>query len=95
MNVSHLVELLTANPDTIYIYPEMKDAIECLRAEGIKTALLTNNYLRSPSATYCPIDKSLFDVVNRKQSSLTCLIIESITKLSHLLTILGSRILCR
>ncbi|CAD5120516.1 DgyrCDS9081 [Dimorphilus gyrociliatus] len=63
VNVSQLVDLLTSEANNYPIFPEMKDAIECLRAEGIKTALLTNNYLSSPATSYCPIDKSLFDVV--------------------------------
>lgn len=43
-------------------YPEMIDAVRCLRAEGIKTALLTNNF-NLPSGRYLPVDTSLFDVV--------------------------------
>lgn len=44
-------------------FPEMIDALKCIRAEGIKTALLTNNYYLSPNNSYCPIDRSLFDAV--------------------------------
>lgn len=44
--------------------PEMIDAVQCLRAEGIKTALLTNNFYL-PSGLYLPVDTSLFDVVRK------------------------------
>jgi len=44
-------------------YPEMIDALRCLRAEGIKTALLTNNF-NLPNGTYIPLDTSLFDIVS-------------------------------
>ena len=44
-------------------YPEMIDALRCLRAEGIKTALLTNNF-NLPNGRYIPLDTSLFDIVS-------------------------------
>ena len=47
-----------------YMFPEMLDAIQCIRAEGIKTALLTNNSFLSPGVSACPVDQSLFDVVS-------------------------------
>jgi len=40
------------------------DAIRCIRAEGVKTALLTNNFFTSPGVSFCPVDRSLFDVVS-------------------------------
>ena len=46
------------------IYPELVDAIKCVRAQGIKTALLTNNWLKEPGVGHAPVDKSLFDVVS-------------------------------
>ncbi len=46
------------------MYPEMEDAIKCIRAEGIKTALLTNNWLTEKSKGYSPVDHNLFDVVS-------------------------------
>ena len=45
-------------------YPQMVDAVKCVRAEGLKTALLTNNWFNAGSnSTYIPVDLSLFDVV--------------------------------
>ncbi|KAK3084795.1 hypothetical protein FSP39_019149 [Pinctada imbricata] len=45
-------------------HPQMLDAIRCLRTEGIKTALLTNNWV-SPMTdnTLASIDRSLYDVI--------------------------------
>ena len=43
-------------------YSEMVDALQCLRSEGIKTALLTNNF-NLPNGRYLPVDPNLFDVV--------------------------------
>ena len=48
----------------VVIFPEMVDAIRCIRAQGIKTALLTNNWLKEPGVGHSPVDKSLFDVVS-------------------------------
>ena len=44
---------------------EMVDAVKCVRAEGLKTALLTNNWFtdEQKSASLVPLDTSLFDVV--------------------------------
>ncbi|XP_071848634.1 acyl-CoA dehydrogenase family member 10-like [Apostichopus japonicus] len=44
--------------------PEMIDAIHCIRAEGIKTALLTNNWKKAGQReAMLPVDRQLFDVV--------------------------------
>ncbi|BFZ04754.1 hypothetical protein BsWGS_07793 [Bradybaena similaris] len=45
--------------------PAMIDAIKCIRAEGLKTALLTNNWFTDDQRahTAMPLDRSLFDVV--------------------------------
>jgi len=48
---------------TVSIYPEMLCAIRCLRADGIKTALLTNNFNLSIRYHMSLLDASLFDVV--------------------------------
>ena len=45
------------------ICPEMMDTVQCLRAEGIKTAVLTNNWFLSESESLFPLDRSLFNVV--------------------------------
>jgi len=55
---------LTGTGDLAQPYPEMLDAIKCLRAEGIKTALLTNNFKSSSGGTFQPLDEKLFDVVS-------------------------------
>ena len=58
-------ELIYAIDDHVVgIYPELVDAIKCVRAQGIKTALLTNNWLKEPGVGHSPVDKSLFDVVS-------------------------------
>ena len=46
-------------------FAEMVDAVKCLRAEGLKTALLTNNWYtdEQKSASLVPMDTSIFDVV--------------------------------
>ncbi|KAK7087596.1 hypothetical protein V1264_021627 [Littorina saxatilis] len=46
-------------------FPEMIDAVKCVRAEGLKTALLTNNWYTDDhkSESLVPLDTSLFDVV--------------------------------
>ena len=45
-------------------YPQMVNAVKCVRAEGLKTALLTNNWFHTANKqTYIPVDLSLFDVV--------------------------------
>ena len=42
----------------------MIDVVKCIRAEGLKTALLTNNWFNAgQNRTFIPIDLSLFDVV--------------------------------
>ena len=47
-------------------FPEMLTAIQCIRAEGIKTALLTNNWLLEDGTTHMPLDRSMFDVVGMR-----------------------------
>ncbi|XP_052237570.1 acyl-CoA dehydrogenase family member 10-like isoform X2 [Dreissena polymorpha] len=45
-------------------YPQMIDAIKCVRAEGLKTALLTNNWFNiKDQESFIPLDLTLFDVV--------------------------------
>jgi len=58
---------------SLNVHADMLCAIHCLRAEGIKTALLTNNF-NLPNRRHLPLaDASLFDVVSRLQSSFACL----------------------
>ena len=59
-----IVKRMIDNKSVVHPYPQMIDAIECLRAEGIKTALLTNNFLVSKDQSFLPLDKQLFNVVS-------------------------------
>lgn len=43
--------------------PETISAIKAIRAEGIKTALLTNNWKRPDGSTIIPVDRKIFDVI--------------------------------
>ena len=45
-------------------YPEVLTAIQCIRAEGLKTALVTNNWLMKNGKSFCPVDVKHFDVVS-------------------------------
>lgn len=45
-------------------YPEVVTAIQCIRAEGLKTALVTNNWLMENGKSFCPVDVEHFDVVS-------------------------------
>jgi len=49
---------------SLSVHAEMLDAVRCLRAEGIKTALLTNNFNLPNSRRLPDLDASLFDVVS-------------------------------
>ena len=44
-------------------YPEVLTAIQCIRAEGLKTALVTNNWLMEDGKSFRPVDGRHFDVV--------------------------------
>jgi len=52
--------------ESVAPYPEMLDAIQCIQAEGIKTALLTNNWKFYPHNSCPPVDyvRHFFDVVS-------------------------------
>ncbi|XP_062874080.1 acyl-CoA dehydrogenase family member 10-like [Trichomycterus rosablanca] len=41
----------------------MMEAVKCARAEGYKTAVLTNNFLLDGGKSFLPLDSSLFDVI--------------------------------
>jgi len=49
-------EMITPHPDVL-------TAIQCIKAEGLKTALITNNWWLEKGKTFCPVDKKYFDVV--------------------------------
>lgn len=65
VDVSELMTWLTESSPLSQPYPEMLDAIQCLRAEGIKTALLTNNFRLANGTTHQPLDETLFDAVSK------------------------------
>ena len=48
----------------VSVYPQMVCAIRCLRVDGIKTALLTNNFNLSIRRHMSLLDPDLFDVVS-------------------------------
>ena len=43
---------------------EVLEAVKCLKQQGFKTALLTNNWKKSDGSTLLPFDTSDFDVVS-------------------------------
>ncbi|KAH0625627.1 hypothetical protein JD844_015217 [Phrynosoma platyrhinos] len=43
--------------------PIMTEAINCIRAEGLKTAVLSNNFYLPTGASFLPLDKKQFDVI--------------------------------
>ncbi|XP_063820462.1 acyl-CoA dehydrogenase family member 10 isoform X2 [Pseudophryne corroboree] len=43
--------------------PEMTAAIQCIRAEGLKTAVLSNNFFLHGGESFLPVDRSQFDVI--------------------------------
>ncbi|XP_053328863.1 acyl-CoA dehydrogenase family member 10 isoform X2 [Spea bombifrons] len=43
--------------------PCMTEAIQCIRAEGLKTAVLSNNFFLHSGEAFLPLDRSQFDVI--------------------------------
>ncbi|KAM3937048.1 acyl-CoA dehydrogenase family member 10 [Leptodactylus fuscus] len=43
--------------------PEMTEAIQCIKAEGLKTAILSNNFFLHSGESFLPVDRSQFNVV--------------------------------
>ncbi|XP_029653125.1 acyl-CoA dehydrogenase family member 10 [Octopus sinensis] len=62
VNVSDLLPKFHYNP-SVKPHPQIIDLIQCVRAEGFLTALLTNNWLIHPTHSFLPLDRSLFDVI--------------------------------
>ncbi|KAM9331148.1 acyl-CoA dehydrogenase family member 10 [Gastrophryne carolinensis] len=44
-------------------HPAMTEAIQCIRAEGLKTAILSNNFFLHSGESFLPIDRSQFHVI--------------------------------
>ncbi|RUS85487.1 hypothetical protein EGW08_006763 [Elysia chlorotica] len=63
IDVKPLIEGLSY--EKVEAFPEMIEAIQCLRSYGLKTALLTNNWFVDEKKTksLLPVDTSMFDVV--------------------------------
>ncbi|XP_069475615.1 acyl-CoA dehydrogenase family member 10 isoform X2 [Ambystoma mexicanum] len=50
--------------------PDMTEALQCIRAEGLKTAVLSNNFFLHSGESYLPLDREQFDVVDDPQRAL-------------------------
>ena len=57
---------------TLTLRSEMIGAIRCLRTEGIKTALLTNNFNMPNGRLLSLLDTSLFDMVTALPAAIVC-----------------------
>lgn len=44
--------------------PTMAEAVQCIRVEGLKTALLSNSFRLSNGESFLPLDQQHFDVVS-------------------------------
>ncbi|XP_053557692.1 acyl-CoA dehydrogenase family member 10 isoform X2 [Bombina bombina] len=53
---------LTSN-DMVKQRPSMTEAIQCIRSEGLKTAVLSNNFFLHNGESFLPLDRSQFDVI--------------------------------
>lgn len=62
MPVSSFFSLLTSE-HTAKKFPVMTQAVSQIRAEGLQTAVLTNNFLLSNGKSFLPLDRKQFDVV--------------------------------
>lgn len=60
--VSSFFSLLTSE-HTAKQFPVMTQAVSQIRAEGLQTAVLTNNFLLSNGKSFLPLDRKQFDVV--------------------------------
>lgn len=62
MPVSSFFSLLTSE-HVAKQFPVMTQAVSQIRAEGLQTAVLTNNFLLSNGKSFLPLDRKQFDVV--------------------------------
>ncbi|XP_072565245.1 acyl-CoA dehydrogenase family member 10 [Paramormyrops kingsleyae] len=62
VSAASFVSALTSGP-MAQTHPAMMEAIQCIRAEGLRTAVLSNNFFLSDGNSYLPLDRSLFDVI--------------------------------
>ncbi|XP_014664040.1 PREDICTED: acyl-CoA dehydrogenase family member 10-like isoform X2 [Priapulus caudatus] len=70
VDLGRVMQILTNTKSKHTPYPQIIDAIQCIRAEGLKTALLTNNWFIRGKESFCPVDMSLFDVVENPAQAL-------------------------
>ena len=62
VDMSDMVPYFERNVSLIH---DMIDALQCIKAQGIKTALLTNNWKhQEEEKTVLPVDRKLFNVVS-------------------------------
>ena len=59
-----IVARMMKDMTTVKPYPEMISAIKECRKRGLKTALLTNNFISESGQSLIPLEKNLFDVVS-------------------------------
>uniref|UniRef100_A0AAY4BED1 Aminoglycoside phosphotransferase domain-containing protein n=1 Tax=Denticeps clupeoides TaxID=299321 RepID=A0AAY4BED1_9TELE len=62
VDFSSFLQALTCGPFT-RLHPVMEEAIQCIRAQGMKAALLTNNFLLPGGASFLPVNRSHFHVI--------------------------------
>ncbi|XP_067093682.1 acyl-CoA dehydrogenase family member 10-like isoform X1 [Osmerus mordax] len=60
--IDSLMSALTSGPMQQPM-PVMMEAIECMRSRGLKTAVLSNNFLTLDKKSYMPLNPALFDVI--------------------------------
>ena len=70
--MTSLIIPLNSYIENATIFPEMLNAIHAIKAEGIKTAILTNNWLLEPGKSALCVNRSLFDVVRFSLIYLIC-----------------------
>ena len=67
MPVGSFFSLLTSE-QVAKQFPVMTEAVTQIRAEGLKTAVLSNNFYLSDGQSFLPLDRKQFDVVSLKWS---------------------------
>ena len=65
MPVGSFFSLLTSE-QVAKQFPVMTEAITQIRAKGLKTAVLSNNFYLSDGQSFLPLDRKQFDVVSLK-----------------------------
>jgi len=73
VDVSQFTDSFTQILSSMTFNSDMLCAVRCLRAEGIKTALLTNNFNLPNTSPLSALDPGLFDVVSVHHLTQVCL----------------------